>query len=152
MTAQHTLKRRIAALSLFERFLQVLAEQIRYTAMSVADVLRTLADMPEFSTFTLLQEAVKRVSSDGEFRTAWRSAATEQCRAWALSEREKALFVDFADALGTADVVGEMRHCEQYARQIRDCLEERKEEARARSSLYVALGFCGGSALALLLL
>lgn len=152
MMAQHMLKQRIAALSLFERFLQVLSEQIRYTTMSVADVLRVLADMPEFLTFTLLQETVKRLSADGEFRAAWRSSATEQCRVWMLSERERSLFLNFTDALGTSDVVGEIRHCEQYSRQVRDCLEERKKEACARSSLYVALGVCGGSALALLLL
>jgi len=152
MTARHTLKRRIDMLSLFERFLQGLSERIRYTAMSVADVLRLLAEMPEFSTFLLLQETVKHLSVDGEFRAAWRAAAMEQCRVWALSEQETNLFLDFADGLGTADIVGEVRHCEYYSRRIRECLEERKEEARARGGLYMALGFCGGSAVALLLL
>lgn len=152
MTARHTLKHRIEMLSLFERFLQGVSEQIRYTSMSVADVLRVLAEMPEFSTFSLLQDTVTRLSADGEFRPAWRSAVTEQCRAWILSEREVNLFLDFADGLGTADVIGEVHHCEYYSRRVRECLEERKEEARARGGLYMALGFCGGSAAALLLL
>ncbi len=152
MTARQTLKYRIAMLSLFERFLQGLSEQIRYTAMSVADVLRVLAKMPEFSTFSPLQETVKRLSADGEFRAAWRAAVTEQCRAWALSEQEMNLFLEFADGLGTADIIGEVHHCEYYSRRVRECLEERKEEARARGGLYMALGLCGSSAMALLLL
>ncbi len=139
-------------LSLFERFLQRLSEKIRYTAMSVADVLRVLAEMTEFSAFSLLQETIKRMSADGEFRVAWRETVAEQCGAWALSEQEMNLFLDFADGLGTADILGEIRHCEYYSRQVRECLEERKAQARARGGLYMALGFCGGSALALLLM
>ncbi len=152
MTARHTLKHRITMLSLFERFLQRFSENIRYTAMSVADVLRVLAEMTEFSTFPLLQETIKRLSADGEFRIAWRAAVTEQSCAWALSEQEMNLFLDFADGLGTADIIGEIHHCEYYSRLVRECLEERKVEARTRGGLYMALGFCGGSALALLLL
>lgn len=152
MTARHTLKLRIVMLSLFERFLQGLSEKIRYTAMPVADVLRALAEMPEFSAFLFLQETVKRLSVDGEFRVAWRAVVMERCHAWALSEQEMNLFLDFADGLGTADIIGEVRHCEYYSRRVRECLEERKEEARVRGGLYMALGFCGGSAAALLLL
>lgn len=152
MIAQNTLKRRITMLSLFERFLQSLSEQIRHTAKSVADVLRVLAEMPEFLTFLPLQQTVKRLSADGEFRVAWRSAVMEQCRAWALSEQEMSLFLDFSDGLGTADIIGEVHHCEYYSRRVRECLEERKEEARTRSGLYLALGLCGSSAVALLLL
>lgn len=152
MTARHTLTHRIVMLSLFERFLQRLSEKIRYTAMSVADVLRVLAETTEFSTFPLLQETIKRLSPDGEFRVAWRAAVTEQCRAWALSEQEMKLFLDFADGLGTADIIGEIHHCEYYSQRVRECLEERRVQARAQGGLYLALGFCGGSAMALLLL
>lgn len=139
-------------LSLFERFLKGLSEQIRCTAMSVADVLRVLAAMPEFSAFLPLQETVKRLPADGEFRAAWRSAVEEQSRIWALSEEETKLFLDFAEGLGTADILGEVHHCEYYSRRIRECLEERKQEARVRGGLYMALGLCGSSAAALLLL
>ena len=152
MTAQHTLKHRVNMLSLFERFVKGLSERIRYTAMSVADVLRVLAAMPEFSAFAPLQETVKHLSADGEFRVAWRSAVEKQCRAWALSEEETKLFLDFADVLGTTDILGEVQHCEYYSRRVRECLEERKQEARTRGGLYMALGLCGSSAAALLLL
>lgn len=152
MSARHTLTRRIAMLSLFERFLQRFSESIRYSAMSVADVLRVLAEMPEFSAFPILRETVAHLSVDGEFRTAWRVTVTEQSRVWALSEQETELFLNFADGLGTADVVGEIHHCEYYSRRVRECLEERKEEAHTRGGLYMALGLCGSSALALLLL
>ncbi len=152
MAARQTLNRRINVLLLYERFLQGVSEQIRYTSKSVADVLRELAEMPEYLTFPLLQETVKNLSADGEFRKAWRAAANEQCRTWTFSEQEKDLFLSFVDGLGTSDVIGEIRHCEYYSRRIRECLEERKAEARTRGGLYMALGFCGSSAVALLLL
>lgn len=152
MTARHTLVHRITMLSLFERFLQRLSEQIRYTALPMGELLRSAADTEEFSTFPLLQDTVAHLSDDGEFRTAWKTAVREHCRGWVLSEQETTLFLDFADGLGTADITGEVRHCQHYAKLVGDCVQQRKEEMRTRGGLYTALGFCGGSAAALLLL
>lgn len=152
MNARLALERRIRLLSSFERFIQRLSEQVRYTALPVADLLRTLADTREFSAFSLLQDTVKRISSDGEFRTVWQKTVKNRYREWALSEEEATLMIDFAEGLGTADVKGEIHHCERYAQLVRDCLDRRKEEVQMRGRLYTALGLCGGSAAALLLL
>lgn len=152
MTARRTLEHRIAMLSLFERFLERLSEQIRYTMLPIGEMLRALVDAAEFSTFPLLTDTVRNLSDDGEFRTAWKAAVRKRSREWALSEQEITLFLSFADGLGTADIAGEIHHCQHYARLVGDCLEQRKEEARTRGGLYTALGFCGGSAAALLLL
>lgn len=139
-------------LSLFERLLQRLSEQIRYTAIPVAEALRLLADTAEFLNFPLLQDAVGDLSVDGEFRMAWRTAVKRHSQNWALSEREVSMLIDFSDGLGTADITGEIHHYEHYIQLVRDCLKQRKEEAQTRGGLYTALGFCGGSAVALLLL
>lgn len=142
----------MAMLSLFERFIQRLSERIRYTAQPIGEVLCSLLETTEFSSFSLLRDTVSNLSVDGEFRGAWQNAVKGHCREWALSERETTLLLDFADGLGTADITGELHHCEQYIRLVRDCLEQRKEEGRTRRGLYTALGLCGGSAAALLLL
>lgn len=152
LMARRTLARRITALTTLERLLQRLAEQIRYTACPIGDVLRTLSETSEFAEYALLHDTVERLSGDGEFRVAWQEAVEQQRRSLSLSERETVLLRNFADGLGTADVAGEVRHCEQYACRIRECIEERKAEAHTRGGLYTVLGFCGGSAAALLLL
>lgn len=139
-------------LLLFERFLQRLSEKIRYTAQPIGEVLRSLAGTAEFYDFSLLRDTAASLPANGEFRKVWSEAVHKYSREWALSERETTLLLDFADGLGTADITGELHHCEQYTRLVRDCLEQRKEEARTRGGLYTALGLCGGSAAALLLL
>ena len=152
MTARHTLEQRIRFLSLFERFLQCVSEQVRYTAMPMGRVFCLLAGSSEFENFSLLRDTVENLSADGDFRTAWQQNIPKSRREWALSERESTLLLDFAEGLGTSDITGEIRHCEQYARLVRECLEQRKEEARTRGGLYTALGLCGGCAAALMLL
>ncbi len=139
-------------LTLFERFLERLSEQIRYTVLPIGETLRAIVDTAEFSAFPLLTDTVCNLSDDGEFRTAWKAAVRKHSREWALSEQEMTLFLNFADGLGTADITGEIHHCQHYARLVGECLKRRKEEARTRGGLYTALGLCGGSAAALLLL
>ncbi len=152
MTARRTLIKRITFLSLFERLLQQVSEKIRYTAMPMGEVFRSLANTSEFSAFSLLRETVTNLSSDGDFRSAWRESVHKHSCEYALSERETTLLLDFVEGLGTADITGELHHCEQYSRLVRVCLEERMTEAHTRSGLYTALGLCGGSAAALMLL
>ena len=152
LTARHTLERRITVLSQFERLLQRLGDTIRFQALPVADALRTLADSAEFASCRWLTETAEQVAADGEFRAAWHATVKRYDREWSLSEGERALFDGFADGLGTSDVDGEVRFCEQYGAQIGACLAQRREEANTRRRLYVALGICGGSAVALLLL
>ncbi len=114
----------------------------------MSELLRTCAKRLDFA---MLTDAVSRLGTDGEFRAAWSAAVKVQHGAVALSDEERMLMTEAIALLGTSDVTGEIRHCEQYAERLHTCSQQRAEELRVRGRLYVMLGLCGGCAVALLL-
>lgn len=150
-SARREMERRLSALSLLERFIGRLAVQMRVTAQPIGEVLRELSHTAEFAALPLVAEVAEGVTDSGEFRTAWRQAVARYSREWRLSEQETALLSEFAEGLGTADMDGEEKHCEQYRRLMADCVTGRREETRTRGRLYVALSACGSFAAVLLL-
>lgn len=152
LLARQSLQRRCRVLMLTERLLQRMAVQIRFTAAPMDDVLRELADTDEFGRLPLLAEIVGRIPPNGDVRGAWQSALHDCGIEWGLSAEERALLCDFGDGLGTADIVGEVTRCEQYAERLHVCAKTAQQETARRGRLYTALGFCGGSAVALILL
>lgn len=149
--ARHTLCRRLTLMQQTEHLLRYLAEQIRYTAAPVSELLRACAARADLTTFALLTDTVAALGADGEFRSAWQEAVETQQQAVSLTAEECTLLTEAVCLLGTADVAGECRHCEQYAERLRTHIHARTEELRVRGRLYTALGLCGGCAAALLL-
>ncbi len=126
-----------------------LAERIRYTAAPLEDLLRSLAMTAEFQDLCLLRCAAAQPSGDprGALQTAVEHCAGEL----GLSAEDKRLLMEFAEDFGAADLAGEIQRCRQYAALFRDRHTTAHAEVRRKGRLYVTLGICGGSALALVL-
>jgi stage III sporulation protein AB len=129
-----------------------LAEQIRCTAAPIGELLCACAERSEYSGWPILTQTAAHVRADGEFREAWRTAVCAQQNLLAFSAEERDVMSQAVCLLGTLDVAGELHHCELYGEKLRVCVECRTEELRVRGRLYVALGLCGGCAIALMLL
>ncbi|MBO5928603.1 MAG: stage III sporulation protein AB [Clostridia bacterium] len=139
---------RIRALEWFERFLECTTEYIRFASLPIGKVLQELAKREEFSRFSLLQA----VANETDFRVAWQREIQPFSLEYSLSEREKELFSDFMNGFGKTDVIGEMHYCEQYRLQIHQCIETERTAVQSKGRLYIALGFCGGGLMGLLLI
>lgn len=135
------LKHRSDLLLLITRFCEQLAEQIRYTAAPLDELLQTVASAPEFSSFGL-----SRVGTEDP-RSVLASGANNP----GFSMGDRRLFEEFAAGFGRADLEGEIQRCRQYAALFEERYRAAREDIRRRGRLYVTLGLCGGSALALVL-
>lgn len=142
----------MAALLCFERLIHRLCDAVRVQAVPIAHLLRTLADTAEFADFAPLRYVIQHLAADGAFSTAWHEAVSHYAKIWRLSDREITVIGSFADGLGTTDIRGVLQHGEQVRTRLAECVSDRRDEARLHGRMYVALGFCGSSALALLLL
>lgn len=135
------LKRRSDSLLLTVRFCEQLAEQIRYTAAPLHELLHSLASAPEFSVLGLSQQqsedprSILAAGSDGLVFTVG----------------DRRLFQEFAAGYGRADLEGEIQRCRQYATLFEERYHAARDDVCRRGRLYVTLGLCGGSALALVL-
>lgn len=143
------LKRRACSLELLTRLCEQLAERIRYTAAPLEELLRSLAAATEFETFCLLR-CVRRQPL-GDPRGALLEALVQSADELGITRDDRRLFEEFAADFGAADLMGEVQRCRQYAALFRERCEAAREDVRCRGRLYVTLGLCGGSALALVL-
>lgn len=147
IAAHRKLHRRAATLALLARFADGLAEQIRATAAPLADVLRVLAQRAEFARLPWWRV----VSWHGDIRREVCAAAKETAAETALTVEDTTLLCEFAAGWGSTDLEGEIGRCRQYASLWTARAEDARAEAAQKGSLYVTLGICGGSMLALLL-
>lgn len=132
----------------FERFLEYAAQRIRFSSLPIAELLKDLAFMEEFSQFSLLQAA----SSSKDFRASWQRELKCFSKEFSLSVREKELFSDFMNGFGKTDVVGEVHYCEQYRLLVNQCIEDVREQVKQKGNLYLTFGFCCGGLIGLLFL
>ena len=140
--------KRIRSLEWCERFLECAAQRIRFSALPIAELLKDLSFMEEFSQFSLLQAA----SNSEDFRASWQCELKYFAKEFSLSVREKELFSDFMNGFGKTDIVGEVHHCEQYHLLVHQCIEDVRIQVKQKGNLYLTLGFCCGGLIGLLFL
>ena len=121
------LRRRVSTLGQLSRFMVRLADQIRYTAAPVEELLTAAESSGEFDGLSMLGHVCSRL-------------------------RKGELLRGFGSQLGRTDVEGQIANCRQYGDLLEQRLTEAREAAAAKGRLYMTLGFAGGMALALLLL
>ena len=123
-------------------------EQIRFSAAPTQMWLKALCQSGEFRRLTFLQAAATCPPSD--FHAVWRRETGRLPSG--LSERDRQLMCQFGERLGTSDVAGQLRVCEEYGRRLEEQREQARTEQRDKSRLYGTLGLLGGLGAALLVL
>lgn len=125
-----------------------LAERIRYTAEPLEELLGFFAASSEWRDFCLLRDLRPPLTAP---RDAWLEVVRQSTAELGISAEDERLLCEFVTDFGAADLTGEVRRCRQYAAMLRERGEMARNDVRCRGRLYITLGFCGGSALALLL-
>ncbi len=136
------LHRRTVFLDRVSRWLIWSAEQIRYTAAPLSDVLRAAESSAEFSELPFLR---------GDTRGAVCELIRQHRTAMALTEEDARILCECVDGWGTADLDGEVSRLRRYGAVIEERCTAAREDAARRGRLFVTLGVCGGGAAALLL-
>ena len=128
------------------RMIRRAGEEIRFSAAPTQVWLGALCQSGEFRRLTFLRAAATCPPS--EFHTLWRR---ETARLPAeLTDRDRALFRQFGEALGTTDIAGQLALCEEYGNQFEEQRMEARTAEREKSRLYGTLGLLGGLGSALL--
>ena len=134
------LHRRVEVLTRFLRVVERLAENIRYSAAPIEEIL-----------IQLLPDLFERDCSTADPRERLGKAIWEQGTGWGLSTDDRHLLRGFADGIGRSDIDGEMRFCGEYHKAIDGHLAQAREELRVKGRLFVIFGVCGGLLAALLM-
>lgn len=119
-----------------------MAERIRYTAAPLGEVLRDMRNTTEFETLSFL---------NGDTREAVCEQLNRERRAMALTEEDVRLLSECIDGWGAGDLTGEVSRLRRYATMFEERCAAARTDAARRGRLYVTLGICGGSAVALIL-
>ena len=152
LTAAGGLRRRVTVLGQLSRFMTRLADQIRYTAAPVEELLEAAESSGEFGELPLLGRICSRIRNGERVLDAWEAAVEEDGRLSGLTRADRELLHGFGSQLGKTDVEGQIANCRQYGELLDQRLSEAREASAAKGRLYMTLGFAGGMALALLLL
>lgn len=145
------LKRRSDALERLVRLCEQMAERIRYTAAPLEELLSFFSTSSEWQGFCLFR-GLPATSSTEDWRAAWLKSVTQSAGELGLTEEEQRLLCEFTTDFGRNDLEGEIQRCRRYATTFRERCASAQNDVRCRGRLYITLGFCGGSALALLLI
>ncbi len=129
-----------------------MADQIRYTAAPVEELLTAAESSGEFDGLSMLGHVCSRLRKGERVLAAWEGAVEEDGKDAGLTKADRELLRGFGSQLGRTDVEGQIANCRQYGDLLEQRLTEAREAAAAKGRLYMTLGFAGGMALALLLL
>ena len=128
------------------RLLEWTTDYIRYTTAPLNEVLREAARVSEFERLLFLQQLPADLS-----RHTVCEAVTEKSNAMMLADADVRLLCEIIEGWGMADLSGEIHRCRQYTARFEKQYRAACEDAERRGRLYITLGICGGSALALVL-
>lgn len=146
------LRRRVTSLDQLSRFMVRMADQIRYTAAPVEELLESAENSGEFADLPILGRICSKIRNGERVPDAWENAVEEDGRESGLTEGDRDLLRGFGSQFGRTDVEGQIANCRQYGDLLGQRLAEAREASAAKGRLYLTLGFAGGMSLALLLL
>lgn len=141
----HKLSVRVEQLEAFLVFITSAQTEIRYTASPVIEIIRRHGNMHLFSL------CMEYYQNGYNFSNAWTDAVSTGTKGLGLDDKDIALMRDFGLGFGTSDVDGQLAHCKLYTELTNARLENARESKKRKSKLYLMLGICSGTALALLL-
>lgn len=129
-----------------------MADQIRYTAAPVEELLESAEKSGEFRGLPVLSRACSSIRDGVNIHDAWKQAVQDGGREAGLTQGDRELLLGFGVGLGTTDVAGQVANCGQYRELLDQRLSEARKESESKGRLYLTLGFSIGMAAALLML
>lgn len=152
LAAAGGLRRRVSNLEQLGRLMGRMADQIRYTAAPVEELLESAERSGEFTGLPVLDRACAGIREGANIHDAWDRAVRDSGRDAGLTQGDQELLMGFGVGLGTTDVAGQVANCGQYRELLDQRLSEARKESESKGRLYLTLGFSAGMAVALLLL
>lgn len=146
------LRRRAGSLEQLGRLMGRMADQIRYTAAPVEELLESAERSGEFRSLPVLSRACSGIRDGANIHDAWEQAVEDGGREAGLTQEDRELLLGFGAGLGTTDVEGQVANCGQYRELLDQRLLEARKDSENKGRLYLTLGFSIGMAAALLLL
>ena len=149
--ASHRLCRRVVVVQQMRRMMQMLLQQVGYSARPMPELWRRMAELPLFAEFSLLQGTVGRLGTM-EFSAAFSQAVEQALAAGELTETGCQLLLEFGAGCGRYDAQRQEQHIAHYRDRLGELEEELRREAWEKSRVYRVMGMAGGGALVLLLM
>ncbi len=132
---------RVAMLMDLRQLMNLLATEISFAARPLPEMLRR-------SESRFCQQAVK----DGAFPQDPRGALSRAGETLLKNQRDRSLFRDFAQGLGTTDIQGQEEHLKLCGALLEDHLREARTDWQEKRRLYIAMGLFGGLTLCLVII
>ena len=144
--------RRADILSTLILMITVIENQLRYTCLPVADLLRVLCENPAFSELGFIKCTREKMCFGEPFPDAWReSVETESELCGVLSSAARHLAALGSD-IGSTDLEGQLSCCEYYKNIFAVELENQQEKCRKYSKLFPPLGLLLGISAAIFMI
>ena len=150
LSASHHLNKQVSYLHGAVQLLQMLEQQVAYSAQPMAVLWQTLADSGSLSDCRLLQDTVSAMNEQG-FCTAFVQAVERAEAEDLVFPAARRLLLQFGDGCGRYDVVGQVEQIAHHRRGLAALEEQWQAQVATKARLYRVLGVAGGLALALLL-
>lgn len=149
--ASHRLHRRVLFLEMCDRLLQMLLQEMTYTAQPLPELWQRLAQSEPFSTFSLVQDTTA-YWRDIPFATAFAKAVQQAKDTGLVSPEAGEVLIAFAMGVGSTDLEGQTSHVNYHRMLLQNQLEEADRLWQEKGRMYRVLGPAAGMALALVLL
>ncbi|MDD4699583.1 MAG: stage III sporulation protein AB [Oscillospiraceae bacterium] len=142
----NSLNKRVAMLSAMLLFIEDVSVQIRYKQADIFWVLKHAVSM----TFSKdLPFKNKLCEIDEELNEA---SVNQILYESGVTEDDQKLICEFFCGLGKSDILGQLSHCEMYAKLLSEQVKIAKFEADDKGRLYRALSLFGSAAVVILLI
>ena len=142
----HLLNKRVTILSAMLLLIEDVSVQIRYKQADIFWVLKHAASM----TFSKdLPFKNKLCEIDGELNEA---SVNKILHESGITEGDHKIIYEFFCGLGKSDVLGQLSHCDMYAKLLSEQIKIAKHEADDKGRLYRALSLFGSAAVVILLI
>jgi len=128
-------------------FIRNYMTQLKYSRLPPEDILinycRQGVSHPPF----FILDCYKYINRGDGFHVSWGKAKSR-----ALKSEDLAAAASFGERLGTTDIDGQLRHCEEYTELFGNLIESAREHSKKYSEIYTALGVLAGAAIVIMFL
>lgn len=139
---------RPAQLVTLQSALQLLETEMRYTATTLEDALRSVADLTPRPTAGIFARAADKLASgDGRSaREAWIAGVRTAAAQTALASEDVSTLCRLGDLLGSCDLESQIKHIRLVGTQLGELERQALREVERSGRLYAALGVLAGLA------
>lgn len=145
-------KKRVELTGEIMLMLNVIESQLRYSRLTVSDLLRALCDNTGLSGLAFIKNCRERVCFGEAFPDAWRNSVEAETEFRRLLPDVSVHLVSFGAEMGSSDLESQLSECEYYKQIFLAELELQREKSQRYIKLFPSLGMLLGISAAIMII